>query len=465
MNHFFKLFFLFIFSYVSSYASKPQYLIEEDERTSILRMQDISRWYQPALTKSLGDLLQKTDQEKKGQIYTKEDFFWFLTSMQEAHPDMALTIRDLMQMTSMSAPKLLTPIPLDFSHVEQEHYILAPGFSHYYIDCVQQKALEESHRLSSTSQTLVQVADVGAGHGFATSRFLLTGVLQASAPQGATPLKGVRVTAMEEHTPLIKGETGSGPLMQIFKTTKDCLPTYAQTGARVSDYLTIRYGDAVKALALPSFKDFFDLCYLGNMIHYSAPQKAQQLVDSLFLSLKPGHKAYASVHTGLFFEELLQGNAFEIYEQQYKAGKKFPGWMMANYMAPLQDQEVGDYVERQLWPLEEETDCFSPTIQAAGWYKAPTGGRVMGEDGKFWAVAHRSLQIYDAISLKALFERSGLVTEDLFFQTPSGLRLNISDVGRGDGRFASTQDTHKASRVCIIARKPDLTPPTPATKG
>lgn len=128
---------------------------------------------------------------------------------------------------------------------------------------------------------------------------------------------------------------------------------------------------------------------------------------------------------------------------------------MLNNMAPIKNESIGESMHRQAHPLNEDNDAFAPTQQKGGWYNVQTNANIAkGRDGSMWMMSHQSLQIYDALSLRGLFERNSFLVEDLFFEDPRGRRIEVSALGLGDGRFTCAQDTQKATRVCIVARKP-----------
>lgn len=193
------------------------------------------------------------------------------------------------------------------------------------------------------------------------------------------------------------------------------------------------------------------------MPHYCTPKKAQKLGLSLFAAAKEGALVYASAHTDLFFPTVENNRVFECYKTQYEQGKKFPGWMMLNTLARIQGKHTYDSVFFQAWPLDEDNDEIPPVQQKAGWHKEASQATIMKiSDNDFRTMSHQSYLIYDIVSLKALFERSGFIIEDAFFLNKYEERLEIGSVGTGNGRFTSAQDTQKACRACVIARKPNF---------
>jgi hypothetical protein len=425
-------------------------------RTSVMELSRVARWFKPSIQEIIDAKIQEHDKEKNNCFYSETDYIDFICQMGRHSPHENLAFENILMVTNdIVTNTVLTLIPVDRT---QKNYILSPGFSHGYVNALQQIALENAHALANGLPSLIQVGDVGAGHGFASQHFLLAGAHHASAPHAHDiPLKGVRVTAIEQHLPLLKSSTGHGPLMYAFSRAKKISITYEKSGARARDYYAVVQSDAASILNQDRFQNYFNLLYLGNMLHYCDPQHAQRVLSGVYSALQPGAQAYASVHTALFLPhlEIEKGDPFEIYQQQYKAGKKFPGWMMLNNMAPIKNESIGESMHRQAHPLNEDNDAFAPTQQKGGWYNVQTNANIAkGRDGSMWMMSHQSLQIYDALSLRGLFERNSFLVEDLFFEDPRGRRIEVSALGLGDGRFTCAQDTQKATRVCIVARKP-----------
>ena len=236
-------------------------------RDSIVQISQIARWIDPDIHSILNTELQATDKARNKTLYTQEDYVYLIQKVSDISPDKNSIFSDILSITnSIVHNSMLTLIPLDHTHMD---LVLSPGFSHGHVNPLQQMALENAHDLASSLPSLVRVADIGAGHGFASQHFLLAGAHHASAPRiDGSALRGVCVTAIEQHVPLLKQSDGHGPLMHTFGRAKKLSTFYAQSGARVRDYFSVIQADAANFLAQERFQDYFHLCYLGNMLHY-----------------------------------------------------------------------------------------------------------------------------------------------------------------------------------------------------
>lgn len=429
----------------------------DKHRLCLENMVNVARWYCPEVGVIIARTYQELCAEKQNTPFGNQDYLGFVWDAQTntaQYQDQMLAVLNLN--TYYFSNSSMTTIPFDHTHQSEHKFILSPGYSHQRIDALQQSFLERVHMLSNASQTLIQIADVGAGHGYVSRNALIAGSKHAASSRGNTkPLRGARVCAIEQHIPLMKTTEGHGPLMFAFKQAKEISTHFNQTNALAKDYFSVISGDACATLNNTTFQNFFDLLYLGNMLHYCTPEKAQTLGRRLFGAAKEGAFVYASVHTDLFFPSIENDRVFECYKTQRDQGKKFPGWMMLNALAKIKGQHAQDNIFTEAWPLDEETDADSPAKQKAGWHKDSSHRTVTKAFGdNFWSMSHQSYQIYDAFSLKAFFERSGFVIEDVFFLNKYEKRLNIGSIGTGDGRFTSANDTRSAPRVCVIARKP-----------
>lgn len=352
---------------------------------------------------------------------------------------------------------------------------LDPGFGFHALEALGQLYLEELHRRAHTSDCLIKTADVGAGFGWMANLALISGGLFASAPKEGAHLRGVHVTAFENHPLLLGDRARPGPVMKFFKQAKEGSIVFRSSGARACDYSAVVAKDAVIALGETHRANAFECVYLGNMMHYLAPVRAHLLTQNIMHALQPGGRVFANVHTGLHFpdiEELLTTayatfksmgitveedrleTPFKVYQKQLASGALFPGWMVLT-MA----QHYGAD-EKHLWSkftsaehLDEVRDTFSPVERRAGAYKSNVPISTKQESGILSQRSHRSYQIYDSVSFGDLFKRAGFILEDLFYTDELGRRVDTTAVGEG-GRFTNAAQTQTYPRVCIVARKP-----------
>lgn len=352
---------------------------------------------------------------------------------------------------------------------------LDPGFGFHTLGALGQLYLEELHRRAHASDRVVKTADVGAGFGWMAGLSLVSGGLFASAPKVGGHLRGVHVTAFENHPLLLGDKAKPGPVMQFFKQAKEASVVFKGSGARACDYSAVVTKDAVVALGEPHRANTFECAYLGSMIHYLSPKRADLMTQNLMHALQPGGRVFASAHTGLHFpdiEKLLTAaytafktmgigvendrleTPFKIYQKQIDSGALFPGWMVLT-MAQHYDTDGGhigsDFTSAQI--LDETCDTLSPVERHAGAYKCDVPISTRHASGVLTQRSHRSYQIYDSVSFGDLFKRAGFILEDLFYTDEYGQRAEIDAVGAG-GRFTDIAQTQTYTRVCVVARKP-----------
>lgn len=373
------------------------------------------------------------------------------------------------QLFNPQAPKTLSIS----SHINANKTELDPGYGFHTLDPLSQAYLEELHGRAKTNTRLIQTADVGAGFGWMASLALISGSSFAGPPKNNAPLRGVRVTAFENHPPLL-GKDSQGPVMQFVKQAKEFCETFAKSGARASDYSSVVGADAVIALGDAKRANAFDTIHLGRMIHCLSPVRADLLAKNLMSAAAPGGRVFASVHTALSFPDIEEtfkvmapkrgcktkhphlpafSTPFEIYEAQHKAGAHFPGWMvlgMAQQYTPKGEILLSSFVSAQ--SLDESKENLSPVLRQPGAYASEQSALTVHKGGLQTELSYRSYQIYDSASFCDLFKRAGFDIEDVFYTDIYNRRIEVSSIGR-DGRFTSARDTDLASTVCVIARK------------
>lgn len=195
----------------------------DKHRLCLQNMVNVARWYCPEVGKIIARNYQELCESKKNTPFNDYDYLNFTMNAQintSQYPDEMHGILNLN--TYYFSNNSMVLIPSDLTSQSQHHFIISPGYSHQRIDSLQQLFLERICELTNTRETLIQIADVGAGHGYTSRNALIAGGKHASSSRHSTkPLRGAHIYAIEQHPPLTRTEQGDhGPLMFAFRDAK-----------------------------------------------------------------------------------------------------------------------------------------------------------------------------------------------------------------------------------------------------
>ncbi|MBA4118147.1 MAG: hypothetical protein C0514_04540 [Candidatus Puniceispirillum sp.] len=247
----------------------------------------------------------------------------------------------------------------------------------------------------------VQVLDLGAGHGFAAWKFILA---------------GANVTLVEPHSGLLD-EGINLPLATLGKA-RGFLPVPLESVAHIVK------GDAVSFLSQDDRKASFDGVYASRVFDYMSLHEAQVCANLIPSVMKEGASLWVRTFAGFIPEA--DGRDADIYRQQLAKDMPFPGFMMMSMGTRVPENSL---CALEFFPQEGEM-CLPPRNIFGGSY-APSSSascpqtqavlRARYFDQRvLWR--HRSLFMFDPVSLLKLFDWLPLVSQGLFFEASHGLQ-------------------------------------------
>ncbi|MCA0369916.1 MAG: class I SAM-dependent methyltransferase [Proteobacteria bacterium] len=298
-------------------------------------------------------------------------------------------------------------------------YLVDPGYSFGQVDGALLDALisvrrtYEARRASYLAQDpsltpfdldavcRVRVLDLGAGHGFAAWKFILA---------------GAHVTLVEPHSGLLD-EGINLPLATLGKARR-FLPVPLENVTHIVK------ADAASFLNQADRKGSFDGVYASRVFDYMSVDEAQVCANLIPSVMKEGASLWVRTFSGFIPEA--DGRDADIYRQQLAKDMPFPGFMMMS---------MGTRVsENSLCALEffsqEGQICLPPRNIFGGSYaplssaSCPQTQAVLRaryfDQRVLWR--HRSLFIFDPVSVMKLFDWLPLVSQGLFFEASHGLQ-------------------------------------------
>ena len=224
----------------------------------------------------------------------------------------------------------------------------------------------------------VKIMDLGAGHGFATWKFVVA---------------GAHVTVVEPQKSLMS-ETTNFPWMNINKA----LP-FLPEGVSKKDVAHFVSLTAAQVLRKAHYQNTFDGVYAAHVLHCMSPREALMCTDLLSGVLKDDGIVWARVLGG--FLPNGHGRDAAVYAQQLAQKKRFPGYMMR---VATQDGVQSARGSVAFTPLDEDSD-FAP--------------RTLYHEGD--TTSHRGHFSFDPQSLKILFEVRPFENMRLFWEDKTGL--------------------------------------------
>lgn len=179
----------------------------------------------------------------------------------------------------------------------------------------------------------VRIMDLGAGHGFATWKFVVA---------------GARVTVVEPQKSLMSTTTNF-PWRNLDKAVP-FLPE-GVSKKDVADFVSLT---AVQVLGKAHYQNTFDGVYAAHVLHCMSPREALTCTELLPSVLKDDGIIWARVLGG--FLPNGYGRDAAVYAQQLAQKKRFPGYMMR---VATQDGVQTGRGSVSFLPLDEDVD-FAP---------------------------------------------------------------------------------------------------------
>ncbi|MBA4118140.1 MAG: hypothetical protein C0514_04505 [Candidatus Puniceispirillum sp.] len=224
----------------------------------------------------------------------------------------------------------------------------------------------------------VRIMDLGAGHGFATWKFVVA---------------GARVTVVEPQKSLMSTTTNF-PWKNLDKAVS-FLPE-GVSKKDVADFVSLT---AVQVLGKAHYQNTFDGVYAAHVLHCMSPREALTCTELLPGVLKDDGIIWARVLGG--FLPNGHGRDAAVYVQQLAQKKRFPGYMMR---VATQDGVQTAHGSMSFTPLDEDGDFAPRTL-----YR---------EEGTTSRRGHFS---FDPQSFKTLFEGRPFENASLFWEDKTGL--------------------------------------------
>lgn len=213
---------------------------------------------------------------------------------------------------SQTRNSLITMVESQISTEERERLIRNPGSSVDYgfsfpgLNRTKVTCLREVREFYETHGKRAVVADIGAGFGNMTWKFLSAGgqvdafeIQKPSAEELARRIKGIN--------PYFWGEDAIDDILQVIPE------------------------NALTTLRNPEFKEKYDFIWVSQVLHFLTPDEVQQLNHIFTEVLKPGGKVFLEANTlnsfRMYDDYSILQTAFENAKQERLA---FPGFLAAN---------------------------------------------------------------------------------------------------------------------------------------
>jgi len=174
------------------------------------------------------------------------------------------------------------------------------GYSFPRVNATQRDYLQSIKEMYESSHERPKTIDVGAGHGFMTWKTLLA---------------GGRCDAVEQQNPTYQA------LMKNVSKAKEFLAE----GETVKALCKVKPFDFFAFKEKLSYKEQYDLCWAGNIIHLLTPPQAKEFSAILFNITKPGGEIYVTAHTASTVP-----SAVELFYENKAKGLEYPGYMLLN---------------------------------------------------------------------------------------------------------------------------------------
>ncbi|MBL0942108.1 MAG: class I SAM-dependent methyltransferase [Alphaproteobacteria bacterium] len=303
------------------------------------------------------------------------------------------------------------------------------GFSMAYVNAAQRDYLQLIKEMYESTHKRPQTIDVGAGHGFMTRNALIA---------------GGKVHALEQQKPTYEA------LRQKVGGAKEFLAE-GETIASLCKVLTF---NAFRLKDKQEYKEHYDYCWAGNIIHLMAPTQAKELVSILFQVTKPGGIVYATAHSAGSIP-----SAVELFYENKAKGIECPGYMFLNRTIYRRYEFTGKQSnirieDGQALPFISEQEETPPSSEKHGLYgEGQTDIKWIAEttDSEGYIAkrhVHTIMHFFNPESLTHIFKAQGFDIEDAYYIGNDGEKVP----------FELSEDELKQNRysVAVKAKKPSI---------